>query len=80
MSNLQVKNVPEELHAALRARADREGTTLSELVTRLLRRELALPSMAEWLGELGGLEPVERGIETARLLDEVRGDWPVDRP
>ena len=31
--------------------ADMEGTTLSELVTRVLRKELSLPSMTEWLDE-----------------------------
>jgi len=74
MASLQVKNLPDELHAALRERAEREGTTLSELVTRALRREVALPSMADWLGDLGRLEPVDPGVDVPRLLDEVRGE------
>ena len=81
MPNLQVKNLPDELHARLRARAAREHTTLSELVTRLLRRELALPPMAEWLDELGNLEPVDVDVDvdTPHLLDEVRGEGAFDR-
>jgi len=35
---IQVRNVPDDLHRALRARADREGTTLSELIARELPR------------------------------------------
>ena len=77
MANLQVKNVPEDLHAELRARAAREGTTLSELVTSLLRRELSLPSMAQWLDELETLEPFDVKIDVPRLLDEVRGEPPL---
>ena len=77
MANLQVKNVPDDLHAELRARAAYEGTTLSELVTRLLRRELSLPSMAQWLDELKALEPFGVEIDVPRLLDEVRGEPPL---
>ena len=77
MANLQVKNVPADLHAELRDRAAREGTTLSELVTSLLRRELSLPSMAQWLDELKTLEPFGVEIDVPRLLDEVRGEPPL---
>ncbi|MGH3658079.1 MAG: FitA-like ribbon-helix-helix domain-containing protein, partial [Micromonosporaceae bacterium] len=44
VATLQVKNLDESLHTALRTRAEQEGTTLSELVTRIIRRELARPS------------------------------------
>ena len=74
VGNLQVKNIPDDLHAALRDRAEHEGTTLSELVTRVLRREVALPSMADWLDDLGRLDPIEPAVDVAHLLDEVRGE------
>ncbi|MGE4425292.1 MAG: hypothetical protein AB7G37_02435 [Solirubrobacteraceae bacterium] len=35
---IQVRNVPDDLHRALRARAHQEGTTLSELIARELPR------------------------------------------
>ena len=69
-----MKNIPDDLHAALRDRAEHEGTTLSELVTRVLRREVALPSMADWLDDLGRLDPIEPAVDVAQLLDEVRGE------
>ena len=74
MANLQVKNLPDELHAALRERAELEGTTLSELVTRALRREVALPSMADWLEGLGRLDPIDPAVDVPQLLDKVRGE------
>lgn len=80
MATLQVKNLPDELHSALRARADREGTTLSELVTRLLRRELALPSMQDWLAELASLERVDLSYDITAVMDEIRGEMPDARP
>lgn len=77
MANLQVKNIPDDVHAQLRARAAAEGRTLSELVATLLRREMALPSMSEWLVELDDVierHPVHADIDVPALLDEVRGE------
>lgn len=74
MATLQIKQLPDELHSALRARAQREGTTLSELVTRMLRRELALPSMTEWLATVQARPARGSDIDVAELLDEVRAD------
>ncbi|HEU4910368.1 MAG TPA: hypothetical protein VFV76_00580 [Actinomycetes bacterium] len=79
MATLQVKNMPDDLHAALRARADMEGTTLSELVTRVLRKELSLPSMTEWLDEVAALEPVRVTTGTTEVMREIRGEMPDAR-
>ena len=73
MATLQVKNLPDDLHAQLRARANEEGTTLSELVTRLLRRELAVPSMRRWLTELE-TAPEHGELDTVGAIDAARGE------
>jgi plasmid stability protein len=73
MANLQVKDLPDELHDALRRRAEEEGTTLSALVTRLLRRELALPSTAAWLDELRR-RPTHGNVDVLWALDGVRDE------
>jgi hypothetical protein len=49
---IQVKDVPEELHEAIRQRAAREGVDLRTYVLDVLRRDLALPTQREWLAEL----------------------------
>ena len=41
MANLQVKNVPEEIHRRLRQCARRRGKSLRELVLEALGKELA---------------------------------------
>ncbi len=74
MATLQIKQLPDELHAALRERARREGSTLTELVTRMLRRELALPSMTEWLATVTERPLRGSDIDVEQLLDEVRED------
>jgi antitoxin FitA len=75
MATLQVKSLPDDLYAELQRRARDEGTTVSDYVTRMLRRELAKPTLAEWLAEM----PDERlggdGIDTVTVLDEIRGPW-----
>ena len=74
MTNLQVKNLPDDLHDKLRERAQRQHTTISDLVTQLLRRELSRPSMDEWLAEVRKL-PRHEGIDVVGALDEAREDY-----
>ena len=52
MSNLQIKDLPDGVHAELRRRAREEGTTMREYVLRLLLADQALPSRREWLARV----------------------------
>lgn len=74
MAHLQIKNLPEDLHAALRARAACEGGTMTDVIVRMLRRELALPSMGDWLAALAERPLCAGEIDVERLIDEVRAD------
>jgi antitoxin FitA len=58
MGAIQVKDVPEELHEALRRRALEEGMTMADYVLDLIRRDLGLPSRRAWLERLAASEPV----------------------
>jgi hypothetical protein len=64
MGAIQVKDVPEELHEALRRRAIQEGMTLADYVLDLIRRDLGLPSRREWLERLATREPVNIDRDT----------------
>jgi len=80
MSTLQVKNLPDDVHAALAKRARDESTTMSELVTRLLRRELSRPTFDEW-DRRHPAAGTTRPIDVAHALDEVRVEYaPDDAP
>jgi len=72
MATLQVKRVPDEMHAALKQRAQEEGPSMSELVTRMLRRDLALPSVTRWLEAVPPAEPPDRQVDIEQLMDDVR--------
>lgn len=68
---IQIRNVPDELHHELRLRALKEGTSLSEYLLRLARRDLAKPTMAEWLDRVRSREAVDLG-DVAALIREDR--------
>ena len=74
MATLQVKTLPDELHAAARARADEQGITLSEYVTRLIRQDVSRPSLAEFRARLATL-PQHPDLDATAVMDEVRGQW-----
>lgn len=59
MTNLQIKDVPEDLHAEIRRRAKESGATISDYLLEVLRRQCALPTRQDWLRRLHELEPVD---------------------
>jgi antitoxin FitA len=70
MGAIQVKDVPEELHEALRRRAIEQGMTLADYVLDLIRRDLGLPSRREWFERLATREPVD--VAPGVIADEIR--------
>lgn len=49
MAAIQVKNVPDDLHEALRARARAEGKTVGEVILEAIRRDLRTQEMRAWI-------------------------------
>jgi plasmid stability protein len=75
MGAIQVKDVPEELHEALRRRALEQGMTLADYVLDLIRRDLGLPSRREWFERLATREPVNlRPGEAAEIVRAERAE------
>ena len=71
MAGLRVKNLPDDVHEALRRRAAAEGVSLSEYVARALRRDVLLSTVDEWLSSLPGSG---REFDVPALLDDVRNE------
>jgi plasmid stability protein len=69
VANLQVKNVPAELHEKLQSYAADEGRTLRDVVLEALRREVA---RREFRSRLAGRAPVDLGRPAAGALEEAR--------
>lgn len=68
--NLQVKNVPPELHERLRRHAHSVKSTMSDVVLAAIERELA---RHEWHERHTGRPSVDLGVSAASLLEEARG-------
>ncbi len=71
MKMIQVRNVPDALHRALKERAAREGTTLSELIMGELPRLAHSPSPEQVLARIRRRESVA-GPPAAELIAAER--------
>jgi len=71
-TNIQVRNVPDEIHRALKVRAVLEGKSMSELVLEQLRATVALPSEQELRQRLAGAEPFHMKESSAVLIRSER--------
>ncbi len=74
MSHVQVRNVPEDLHRRLKARAALEGTTVSNLVLSEIERLMERPSKTEVLARIAGREPVSLSESAADAIRAERAD------
>lgn len=71
MKMIQIRNVPDELHARLKARAAHQRMSLSDLLLDELERIAAKPTLDEWLERVQALEPVGGGAG-ADLVGDAR--------
>ena len=71
---IQIRNVPEELHRRLKARAALEGVTLSELALNELSRAMSAPSPKELSEKFGNREVRPYGGETAAQSTRAERD------
>lgn len=79
MSAIQVKNVPPEVHDALRAKAEAEGKTVGEVILEAIRRDLRHQSMREWLDHLKTLPrpdpPLSRELVAQIMREADEETW-----
>jgi len=73
MKMIQIRNVPDDLHRTLKARAARQGTTLSDLILTELRRLANKPSADELMVRIRGRAPVG-GPPAVELIRSERGE------
>ncbi len=69
---VQIRNVPEETHRQLKARAALAGMSMSEFMLKELQRNLRRPTRAELLARLDRLPPVELDPPPADLIRRER--------
>jgi plasmid stability protein len=65
---VQIRNVPDELHRKMKARAALEGKSLSEYLLTELRRLAELPTAEEWRARLATREPAATTLDIAEII------------
>lgn len=69
---IQIRNVPNELHRQLKARAAQAGMSLSEYLLSGARKSLERPTMEELLARLRTRSPVVSSESPADILRAER--------
>lgn len=74
MATLNIKNVPDPLYQALKARAEAQHRSVAQEVTHILSEALAEQPLS--IMDLQGLgKELWAGIDAARHVDEERASW-----
>lgn len=71
MTSLQVRNVPDDLHRRLKARAALEGQSLSEYALCVLRQAMQRPTRRELMERVAAFE---RTTVTQSAAEAVRAE------
>ena len=69
---IQVRDVPDEVHSTLKARAAREGMSLSDFIKKELERTAERPTMREWLDGARQAKPISGERSAAQIVRELR--------
>lgn len=72
VANVQIRDVPEELHEELRLRAAKEGMTLSDYLLRELTRMASRPTMAEVLARARARMTGTGGPTMEQIVESIR--------
>ena len=73
---VQIRDIDDDVYAALVRRSAEEGITVPELLRREATRLAARPSVAAWLARTARRPSTVSTADVLATLDEWRGDWP----
>ena len=69
---IQIRNVPDDLHRTMKARAAKDGLSLSDYLLNSIRREAERPTLEDLYARLLTREPVRLDVDMAELIREDR--------
>ena len=73
---VQIRDIDDDVYAALARRAAESGVTVPELLRREAARLAARPTVEEWLARTRRRPSQLTSAQIVEALDEVRGPWP----
>jgi plasmid stability protein len=71
---IQVRDVPDQLHGTLKARAARQGMSLSDFIKKELERIAERPTMRDWLEMTRRNKPILGNRTAAQIVRELRDE------
>jgi plasmid stability protein len=69
---IQVRDVPDDVHRTLKARAVIEGMSLSDFLKKELKNMAERPTMREWLESTRHVKPIKSSKSAAQIIREMR--------
>ncbi len=72
MGHIQIRNVPDDLHRKLKARAADAGMSLSDYLLKEVERTASYPTRDEWLRRVRALPKVELKVRPADIIRAER--------
>jgi hypothetical protein len=69
---VQIRDLPDSVHGILKARAAREGISLSDFLKRELQHVAERPSMTEWLERTAQAKPLVMNRSSVEIVREMR--------
>jgi hypothetical protein len=76
---IQIRDLDDDVYAALVRRAAEAGLTVPELLRREAARLAARPTVEEWLSRTRRRPSTVSSADVLEALDEQRGPWPDAR-
>jgi plasmid stability protein len=76
---IQIRDVDDEVYAALSRRAAEAGISVPDLLRREAARLASRPSVEEWLERTRRRPSEISAADVIEALDEIRGPWPDAR-
>jgi len=76
---IQIRDLDDDVYAALVRRAAESGITVPELLRREAARLAARPTVQEWLARTHRRASDLTTSDVLEALDELRGPWPDAR-
>jgi hypothetical protein len=73
---VQIRDIDDEVYAALQRRAVEAGLTVPELLRREATRLAGRPTVEEWLARTRRRPSAVTPTEIVDALDQTRGPWP----
>lgn len=70
---IQIRNVPEDLHRKVNARAAEAGMSLSDYLLNEIRKDADRPTLEEFYARLKTRTPVDSDIDPVDIIREARG-------